>query len=116
MYVRFAAIAAVVGIGAFVIGIALQRLHNVPSYVRSLGSVLEYAGVRFAIITLLYGGAGVVAMTFPDLRKRKFVAIAALVAASIAFLFIPICWNPRSDDCRSIVTRLADGLSGVFGK
>jgi hypothetical protein len=86
---------------------------EVTTVARRVGTILEYAGLRFLIIAIAYGAAGGAALLLPGSAQRKTVAIVVLTVACVAFLFVPICWDPKSDDCRSIVTRVSDGLSAL---
>ena len=75
-----------------------------------LGAALRGFGFGFGVFFLLLFAAGFLGITFS--RRRKAVALALLIAAVVGFLFVPICWNPKSDDCRTTVQRAEDLLRG----
>lgn len=112
--VRLGTKAALAGAMMFACGLLLQRTSAESTAVSIAGKVLEYVGFRFLVVAILYGIAGGVARFIPDFEQRKSLVIVVLLVACVGFLFVPICWNPKNDDCRSIASRLSDAIAARF--
>lgn len=113
--VRFAAKGAAAGAIMFASGLWFQRTPSASQLLRVAGKGLEYFGFRFLVVAIGYGIAGGAALLMPNLEQRKSIAIFVLMVACLGFLFVPICWNSKSDDCRSIVTRVSDAAASSLG-
>ena len=76
-----------------------------------VGILLRGFGLGFAIMFLFMAAAGVFGLVFS--RQRKLAALIAVVAAFVALLFVPICWSPTSDDCRTVLIRARDAIASI---
>jgi MFS superfamily sulfate permease-like transporter len=113
-YAKFGAIGFVVSVAVFVLSELAKEALPVTSHastvLRVVLGVLHRIAFRLSILSALFGLAGGLGVILPRWSTRKTVALTLVILAAAAFVFVPFCWDPRSDDCRSIVDRARDAV------
>lgn len=112
---KWSAIGLVVAVMAIIGSTLLDRtlpLENgvADAVVRFLSELLSTLGIGFAPVCALYLLAGAFGAAVPDWSWRRRIAFSLVALAILAFLFVPTCWSPISDDCRSSFQRLRDAF------
>jgi hypothetical protein len=116
-FVRFGAIGLLCSIAAIVIGQGGRYLLPVsPStpggilLLRLVAAAVHGWGLGAFVLFAMMVVAGLFGMAVPDWNIRRVVGLTLVIAAAGAFLFVPICWSPTSDDCRSLAVRATDAV------
>jgi hypothetical protein len=104
---RFAKVGAIglpVSIVVYVLAGVAKESVPIPS-LRVVLAGLGGLALGVSICSALFALAGGLAVMIPSWTSRKVVGLTLVILASLIFIFIPICWDQKSDDCRSLVER-----------
>lgn len=104
-------IAAIAIALAIVSALPAESDRPVVLVLRVLAAAIRGFGIGCSIFFSLLFTAGLFGTIVKEWRLRRLVSVTLLVVATGTFLLLPFCWNPKSDDCRSLAVRARDALS-----